>query len=144
MTNPSDVVLALLRATETLDENAVVRHMGDEVVWRNMPFPPARGKRTVARHLRLMNRAVTGVEVRVHHIAANGGVVLTQRTDVVRRGGFEAAFWVCGTFVVKDGKVVLWRDHYDHAYVAGAFLKGLAKLGLGALRKALSGQPVGR
>ncbi|ANZ37773.1 hypothetical protein BBK82_18615 [Lentzea guizhouensis] len=144
MTNPSEVVLALLRATETLDEAAVVRHMGEKVVWRNMPFPAARGKKTVERHLGLMNRAVTGVEVRVHHIAATGNVVLTQRTDVIRRGGFEAAFWVCGTFVVKDGKVVLWRDHYDHAYVAGAFLKGLAKLALGALRKAVFAQPVGR
>ncbi len=143
MTNPSDVVVALLRATETLDAAEVVRHVADDVSWRNMPFPAARGKKTVARHLELMNRAVTGVEVRIHHIAANGGVVLTQRTDVIRRGRFEAAFWVCGTFVVRDGKVVLWRDHYDHAYVAGAFLKGLGKLAVETLGKKLA-QPVGR
>ncbi|SEP93098.1 limonene-1,2-epoxide hydrolase [Lentzea xinjiangensis] len=144
MTNPSEVVLALLRATETLDAAQVARHLADDVAWQNVPFPAARGKKTVTRHLELMNRAVTGVEVRVHHIAANGGVVLTQRTDVIRRGRFEAAFWVCGTFVVRDGRVVLWRDHYDHAYVAGAFLKGLGKLAAGALGRALRRQPVGR
>ncbi|HUQ57353.1 limonene-1,2-epoxide hydrolase family protein [Lentzea sp.] len=143
MTDPRDVVVAMLRATETLDAAEVVRHMADDVSWRNMPFPAARGKKTVARHLALMNKAVTGVEVRIHHIAAEGDVVLTQRTDVIRRGGFEVAFWVCGTFVVKGGRVVLWRDYYDHAYVAGAFLKGLGKLGFQALRKKIA-QPVGR
>ncbi|WP_176946675.1 limonene-1,2-epoxide hydrolase family protein [Lentzea fradiae] len=143
MTNPSDVVLALLRATETLDATETARHLANDVVWQNVPFPAARGRKTATRHLALMNRAVTGVEVRVHHIAANGNVVLTQRTDTVRRGGFEASFWVCGTFVVRDGEVVLWRDHYDHAYVAFAFLKGLVKVGFRALRAKLA-QPVGR
>lgn len=133
----------MLRATETLDAAEVVRHMADGVVWQNVPWPSARGKRTVARHLRLMNKAVTGVEVRIHHIAASGNVVLTQRTDVIRRGDFVAEFWVCGTFVVKDGKVLLWKDYYDHAYVAGAFLKGLGRVAIKALRKAVD-QPVGR
>lgn len=52
MTDPRDVVVALLRATETGDPEQVVAHMADDVVWQNVPLPPARGKATVAKQLR--------------------------------------------------------------------------------------------
>ncbi|WP_312877760.1 nuclear transport factor 2 family protein [Lentzea indica] len=57
MTDPRDVVVALLRATESGDPEEVVRHMADDVVWQNVPLPPARGKATVAKQLRAMHRS---------------------------------------------------------------------------------------
>ncbi|MDX8032502.1 limonene-1,2-epoxide hydrolase family protein [Lentzea sp. BCCO 10_0856] len=142
MTDPRDVVTALLRATETCDPEEVVRHMADDVVWQNVPLPPARGKATVAKQLRAMHKVVHDVEVRIHNIAANGDVVLTERTDVIGRGAWQAEFWVCGTFVVRDGKVVLWRDYYDNATFIAACLKGLGRAALKTARSRL--QPVGR
>ncbi len=142
MTDPRDVVIALLRATESADPEEVVRHLADDVVWQNVPLPPARGKAVVAKQLRAMHRVITDVEVRIHNIAANGDVVLTERTDVIGRGAFRAEFWVCGTFVVRDGKVVLWRDYYDNATLLFACLKGLGRAAVTTARSRL--QPVGR
>ena len=142
MTDPRDVVVALLRATETGDPEQVVAHMADDVVWQNVPLPPARGKATVAKQLRAMHKVVQDVEVRIHNIAANGDVVLTERTDVIGRGAWRAEFWVCGTFVVRDGKVVLWRDYYDNATFVFACLKGLVRAAVKTAQARL--QPVGR
>ncbi|HEX7305937.1 limonene-1,2-epoxide hydrolase family protein [Lentzea sp.] len=142
MTDPREVVLALLRATESCDPGEVVRHMADDVVWQNVPLPPARGRASVAKQLHAMHKVVHEVEVRVHNIAVNGDVVLTERTDVIGRGAWRAEFWVCGTFVVRDGKVVLWRDYYDNATFLFACLKGLGRAALTTARRL--GQPVGR
>lgn len=39
--------------------------------------------------------------------------VLTERTDSIIIGRFQAHFWVCGVFEVIDGKITLWRDYFD-------------------------------
>ncbi|MFI6097397.1 limonene-1,2-epoxide hydrolase family protein [Lentzea sp. NPDC051213] len=138
MTDPRDVVTALLQASESGDPEEVVSHMSDDVVWQNVPLPPARGKATVAKQFRAMHKVITDVEVHIHNIAANGDVVLTERTDVIGRGAFRAEFWVCGTFVVRDGKVVLWRDYYDNATFLFAVLKGLGRAAFVTARAKLS------
>lgn len=142
MTDPRDVVTALLRATETGNPDEVARYLADDVVWQNVPLPPARGKAMVSKQLRAMHKVVQDVEVRIHNIAANGDVVLTERTDVIGRGAWRAEFWVCGTFVVRGGKVVLWRDYYDNATFVFACLKGLVRAAVTTARTRL--QPVGR
>ena len=38
--------------------------------------------------------------------------------------GAELAFWVCGTFEVSGGKIVLWRDYFD----LGTFVLQAAKV----------------
>lgn len=147
MTSPQDVVVALLRATESGDPDEVMKFMAPDVVWQNVPFPPARGKAVVAKQFRAMHNVLPEIEIRIHNIAANGDVVLTERTDVLGRGPFRAEFWVCGTFVVRDGKVVLWRDYYDNATFLVACLKGLGRAVLKTARAKLTQggtQPVGR
>lgn len=37
LTDRRDVVIALLRATESADPEEVVRHLADDVVWQNVP-----------------------------------------------------------------------------------------------------------
>ncbi len=63
--------------------------------------------------MRGLQRYCTGFEARLHHIAAEDGVVLTERTDVIERGAYRPAFWVCGTFEVVDGRITVWRDRFD-------------------------------
>lgn len=118
------VVRDFLRALEQLDVDAAVALLDDDVVYRNVPFPPARGRAAVSTQLRWLGRWATGFEARLHNIAADGAVVLTERTDVLARGRFRAEFWVCGTFEVRDGKVVLWRDYFDFADLTWAMVKG--------------------
>ena len=119
------VVEEFLGAMERLDADRVVELLHPEVEYRNVPFPAAKGKRAVERQLRGFARYATGVELRNHHIAASGRIVLTERTDVIEVGRVRAAFWVCGTFEVQDGRIRLWRDRFDFVDLSWAVLRGL-------------------
>jgi limonene-1,2-epoxide hydrolase len=119
-----EVVREFLGALERLDVDGAVALLAPDVVYQNVPFPPARGRHEVERQLRLFERYGNGFEVRWHNVAADGPVVLTERTDVITIGRVPGAFWVCGTFEVHDGLIVLWRDRFDFVDVTLSFVRG--------------------
>lgn len=121
------VVEAFLRALEDLDVDAAMALCHPEVTYQNVPLPPARGAKATERQLRLLERYASGFRAITHNIAANGDVVLTERTDVIEIGRFKPAFWVCGTFQVRDGLIVSWKDYFDYADVTVAMVKAAAK-----------------
>jgi limonene-1,2-epoxide hydrolase len=73
--------------------------------------------------LRDMERRRISFSADLHHVAASGPVVLTERTDYLGTGRFAADFWVCGTFRVEDGLIVLWDDHFS----LGNFVTGVGR-----------------
>ncbi|GAA2590020.1 limonene-1,2-epoxide hydrolase family protein [Actinomadura fulvescens] len=123
-----------LSALEDLDIDRALTYAAPEIVYQNVPLPAVRGLKAFERTLRLMGRYGTGFEARVHNIAANGPVVLTERTDVLQAGAWKAEFWVCGTFQVENEKIVLWRDYFDWATLLTASARG----GLTALASAVA------
>jgi len=118
------VVEEFLAALGRLDVDRAVELLAPDVVYQNVPFPPARGLRAVEQQLRGLGRYASGFEAINHHIASNGPVVLTERTDVITVGRWRSAFWVCGTFEVRDGRITLWRDRFDFADLTWAMLRG--------------------
>jgi len=127
MSSPAQVVRDLMSLLADGDSDAAIALLGEDVEWRNTGLPTVRGRDRVGGLLRDMVKRGIGFEVRMHHLAADGDIVLTDRTDVLRYGRFETAFWVCGTFQVRDGQVVLWDDHYSEANFLAASLKGAAQ-----------------
>lgn len=125
------VVRDFLGALERLDIDAAVELLAPDVVYQNVPFPPARGRAAVERQLRWLARYGSGFEVSYDNVAADGPVVLTERTDVLVFGRLKAAFWVCGTFEVHDGLITLWRDRFDMVDVALSFVRGALKAVVG-------------
>jgi limonene-1,2-epoxide hydrolase len=121
------VVEAFLGALEALDIDGALALCHPDVTYQNVPLPPARGKDATAAQLRILSRYCSGFQAITHNIAANGGVVLTERTDVIEVGRFKPAFWVCGTFEVRDGLIVSWKDYFDYADVTVAVLKAAVK-----------------
>ena len=119
-----DVVREFLGALERLDIDAATKLLAPDVEYRNVPLPSARGLREVEKQLRFLERFCTGFEVDYDNIAAEGPIVLTERTDVLVRGRFRAAFWVCGTFEVHDGRIQMWRDRFDFVDFTLAFVRG--------------------
>lgn len=115
---------------ETGQADAAVELLTDDVEWRNTSMPTFRGRK-VAGMLRDMERRGIGFAAILHHIAADGDIVLTERTDVLSYRRWESRFWVCGTFEVSDGRIALWDDHFSVGNLVGASLKGL----LGAVRR---------
>jgi limonene-1,2-epoxide hydrolase len=125
MPDPVDVVRRFLSLLEDGQADAAVGALADDVEWRNTGLPTFRGAR-VAAMLRDMERRGIGFEARIKHAAADGPIVLTERTDVLRYKRWESAFWVCGTFEVRDGLIALWDDHFSMGNLVTASLKGLA------------------
>lgn len=127
-TDPMQVVEAFFDALVRLDIDEAATYLADDAVWHNVPFPPAEGKGTVVKQLKGMTRFDDSeFRVEMHNIAANGPVVLTERTDTLRAGPVGGAFWVCGTFEVHDGLITLWRDRFDLADVTAKTVAGTAK-----------------
>jgi limonene-1,2-epoxide hydrolase len=109
-----EVVRAFLKALEAQDLESALGYLSEDVEYQNMPLRPTKGSRWVARVLGPLMK-LSGFEAYVKHIAANGRIVLTERTDAVLIGPVRIPFQVCGTFEVRDERIVLWRDTFDWA-----------------------------
>jgi limonene-1,2-epoxide hydrolase len=127
---PTQVVEAFLAGVDDLD--AAFEHVADDLVYENIgtfPLPTFRSKASAKKFLQYGFKLCTAFRIEVHTIAANGPYVMTERTDMFVFGETEARFWVCGTFEVREGKIVAWRDYFD----SGNFFLGL---GVGATKAA--------
>jgi limonene-1,2-epoxide hydrolase len=90
-------------------------------------MPTFRGRK-VGAMLRDMERRRIGFRVALHHLATEGDVVLTDRTDYLTYGRWGSSFAVRGTFEVREGRITLWDDHFSPGAVLVASLKGLGGL----------------
>ncbi|MFE1592710.1 limonene-1,2-epoxide hydrolase family protein [Nocardia sp. NPDC058705] len=97
------------------------------IVWKNTSLPTLRGKNRVATVLRGLDRPKLGFSADIHHIAADGDIVLTDRTDYLHVGPVRIGFWVSGTFELRDGRIVLWDDHFSKGNVARGAVVGVVK-----------------
>ncbi|MEC3980171.1 limonene-1,2-epoxide hydrolase family protein [Amycolatopsis sp. H20-H5] len=134
MTDPKAVVTAFLAALGDLDIDRALTYTSSDVRYQNVPLPPARGIDAVAKQLRLLARFGTGFEARTHNIAAAGPIVLTERTDVLRAGAWDAEFWVRGVFEVHNGQITLWRDYFDWTTVFAACARGTGRAAVSGVR----------
>jgi limonene-1,2-epoxide hydrolase len=116
------VVESFLAALKAQDLDAALSMLSDDIVYQNVPLPADRGKPRVRRTLQTFMRFATTFDVKMHNIAEHRGVVLTERTDILRGPLLDLEFWVCGTFELQDGKIKLWRDRFD----VGGFMLQLA------------------
>ncbi len=130
-------VREFLAALEDLDIDRAADCLSPDVHYQNVSLPAARGINAVTRQLRWLAKYGTGFEAQIHHIAADGPFVLTERTDVLVAGDWRAEFWVCGTFEVHDGRIVLWRDYFDWANVLGAGVRGAGRAAVAAISRRL-------
>lgn len=74
-----------------------------------------------------------GCVFETHHQAANGNVVLNERTDYVNTGAGWVALPVCGVFEIRDGRIARWSDCFDRGTVHQHFsIRPLASDWLGA------------
>ncbi|HEX4244993.1 MAG TPA: limonene-1,2-epoxide hydrolase family protein [Acidimicrobiales bacterium] len=131
--DPIDVVQQFLAALAEGDTQLAVSLVGADLVYANVSLPTIRGKDRFTQATAFYFRHM-GFDVRVHGIAANGPIVLTERTDQLILGPVRLQIWVCGTFEVVDGLIVTWRDYFDWANSAIGLLRALAGAVVPALR----------
>ncbi|AFM16882.1 limonene-1,2-epoxide hydrolase [Mycolicibacterium chubuense NBB4] len=105
-------VESFLFALADEDFDTVESLAAPELLWQNVGLPSIRGRARIMKLLRSGEGRV-GFAVKFHRIAAEGPVVLTERTDALIVGPLRLQFWVCGTFEVREGRITLWRDYFD-------------------------------
>ena len=147
MTTPStpahtldvDVVADFLRALQRSDLDAALALVAEDLIYINVSLPTIHGRRGLDRVFRpLFKPGRAGFAVRMHHIATDGEVVLTDRTDQITLGRFRARFWVYGRFVIRDGQIALWRDCFDWLHVTIAIVRALAAMLVPAANRSMS------
>ncbi len=135
---PTLVVEQFLEMLRLGDVDGAVELLAVDVEYKNVGLPTVRGRERTRRLFQAtLGRAGAGFEVYVHAISADGGTVLTERTDVLKFGRLRLQFWVCGRFDVHDAQIVLWRDYFDQMNIATATLRGL----LGTVFPAVRAKP---
>jgi limonene-1,2-epoxide hydrolase len=133
---PAAVVVGFLDALAHSDLDTALSLVTDDLVYTNVSLPTIHGRARFERLGRpLLRPGRMGFDVRLHHVATEGNVVLTDRTDELSFGRFAARFWVYGRFVVRDGRIAVWRDSFDWLDVILGNLRGLAAIALPALNR---------
>lgn len=125
MSDAAQVVRDFLGLLEAGRADEAIELVTEDVEWRNSGCPTLRGKR-VKETLKMLERRGIHFSADMHHLAADGDVVLTDRTDHLGYGRFRASFWVCGTFEVRDGRIALWDDHFSTRNVLIGTVRGMA------------------
>jgi limonene-1,2-epoxide hydrolase len=109
----ADVVTSFIQALERRDLDAALALVTDDVEYDNVPMSKVHGPDGIRQVLEPFLGMCTAVEWVVHHQAATGDVVMNERTDRFELNGRWIAVSVAGLFVLRDGKIALWRDYFD-------------------------------
>jgi limonene-1,2-epoxide hydrolase len=138
---PADVVVEFLEAWGRFDVDTALDLVTDDLEYINVSLPSIHGRERLERLARPMMRPDRmGFNVYLHHVATEGNVVLTDRVDELTFRRFAARFWVYGRFVVRDGKIAVWRDSFDWLDVTIANLRGLLGLVAPPLNRRMPGR----
>ena len=112
---PTQIITDFIAAWDEFDLEKIYSFMADNIEWTDIPLSTVNGIPQV----RAKMDAFPGVEAcgfDMHHIAENGNVVLTERTDWFEMKGKRRTIRVMGTFELNDdGKIAKWRDYFDSA-----------------------------
>lgn len=112
---PLQTIEAFIAAWDEYDLEKIYSFMAEDIEWTDLPLSTVNGIAQV----RAKMQAFPGVEAcgfDTHHIAANGNVVMTERTDWFEMKGKRRVIRVMGVFELNAaGKIAKWRDYFDSA-----------------------------
>lgn len=127
MTHAEEVVRRFLEALEAGDVDGAMGLVAEDIEYTNVPMPPLRERHRLDKLFRSFSDRA-GFRVHFHNVAADGGTVLTERTDALLLGPVHWQFWVYGRFEVVDGQITVWRDSFDFADLLIGLVRGLLAL----------------
>jgi limonene-1,2-epoxide hydrolase len=112
---PQQIVEAFIGHWNACDIDAMMALCAEDIVYHNIPMEPVVGTAQMRAMVEGFLGEIASCEWQTHAIAANGNVVLTERTDIFNfKNGRRAAIRVMGTFEMEaDGRITGWRDYFD-------------------------------
>jgi limonene-1,2-epoxide hydrolase len=119
--SPEQIVETFIDKWNAMDVQGALAMMAEDAVWDNIPLGPAKGMAEIQAVMAQFPEA-QGIAFVTHHIAANGNVVLTERTDKFLIGENWRSLRVMGAFEINDqGQIQHWRDYFDLAEMQREF-----------------------
>jgi limonene-1,2-epoxide hydrolase len=113
MASAGDVVKEFCGAIGGKDLARVESLLDEKVVYHNIGSEPAVGRDATLAAVKFQFDMFDPIAFRLTNLAENGSTVLTERVDEVTANGIMAPVPVMGTFEVKNGRIVAWRDYFD-------------------------------
>jgi limonene-1,2-epoxide hydrolase len=110
---PAETVDEFIRRITSDDLDGALDLCADDLEYDNVPMPTLHGKDAAREFLSQMAGEHVRIEWTVHRQAAQGALVLNERTDEFWFGDLHIALPVAGVFEVHDGRITLWRDYFD-------------------------------
>jgi limonene-1,2-epoxide hydrolase len=128
-TGPADIVNAFIAAVEQRDLELALTYLAQDVEYDNVPMAKVHGIEGVRATLAPFVARFEEIAWPVTHLLESGtaddGSVFTERVDRFRSGETWIELPVAGLFLVRGGKITLWRDYFD----LGGFASQMATLG---------------
>jgi limonene-1,2-epoxide hydrolase len=112
---PQQTVEAFIGHWNACDIEAMLALCAEDIVYHNIPMEPVHGTIAMRAMVEGFLANIDSCDWQTHAIAANGNIVLTERTDGFNfKDGRKAAIRVMGTFELNDaGLITGWRDYFD-------------------------------
>ena len=111
---PGEIVTSLVQACERRDLDAVCALVTDDIEYDNVPIGKVYGPDGVRSVLSGgVTAAASDIEWVVHRQVESGDTVMNERTDRFLVDGRWVEIPIAAVFVVRDGRVALWRDYFD-------------------------------
>jgi limonene-1,2-epoxide hydrolase len=113
MGTAGDLVREFCAAIDRKDLAAVESLLDAEVVYHNIGSKPAVGRDAALAAVKFQFDMFDPIAFHISNLAEDGDTVLTERIDEITANGVMAPVPVMGTFEVRDGRIVQWRDYFD-------------------------------
>jgi limonene-1,2-epoxide hydrolase len=112
---PEEVVRAFVAAIERKDIDAALALVAADVVYDNVPIGAVTGPDGIRGALSRLLGTAEQIEWVTRHQVRTGDVVMNERLDRFQLDGRWVEVPVAGLFVLRDGRIALWRDYFDLA-----------------------------
>lgn len=113
MPNPLEIIKAMTDAMAVKDYDAALPWFTDDCEYINLPMSSVTGPAGVRSVLEPFFAPTIENEFRILRMAVQGDTVFTERLDrhLIDTGWVELP--VTGVFVIRDGKIAVWREYFD-------------------------------
>jgi limonene-1,2-epoxide hydrolase len=109
------VIRDFIAAWSRLDAAELIPYFTEDGVYHNMPGPPVAGRANVERLIRGFLSTWTETRWEVLNLLCEGDVVMAERVDRTKAGAKSVDLPCTGVFLMRDGKIAVWRDYFDLA-----------------------------
>ena len=124
--SPLATLEACFKAVERFDFDTAFGFFAEDCDYRNMPDPDTVhvGPKAARAFLEAFFAPTSANELIVVRAVEQGPVVMIERLDRHKVGEAWLELPVTGVFEVRDGKITVWHDYFDRAYLQLQWPKG--------------------